>query len=133
MKKFRLLLTVVLAVTMVFSLTGCDLFGEGGNDSNLPEIPGVDIDYEIEHFVESGFNTHTIEVGEGHTPLAANWTQVGGKCYTTDESVVEVAKNGNVFGRGVGTAYVVITGIGGTYEIYKYKVEDKVEDKVVVS
>lgn len=95
---------------------------ENIDTSGLPEIPGVDIAYEIEYFVESGFNTHTLKVGEGHTPLAAGWTQVGGKCYTTDESVVEVAKNGNVFARGVGTAYVVITGMSGMYDIYKYEV-----------
>lgn len=96
--------------------------GENTDTSGLPEIPGVDLAYEIEYFVESGFNTHTLKVGEGHTPLAAGWTQVGGKCYTTDESVVEVANNGNVFARGEGTAYVVITGVGGMYEIYKYEV-----------
>ncbi len=95
---------------------------ENIDTSGLPEIPGVDLAYEIEYFVESGFNTHTLKVGEGHTPLAAGWTQVGGKCYTTDESVVEVAKNGNVFARGVGTAYVVITGMSGMYDIYKYEV-----------
>lgn len=97
---------------------------ENIDTSGLPEIPGVDLAYEIEYFVESGFNTHTLKVGEGHTPLAAGWTQVGGKCYTTDESVAEVAKNGNVFARGAGTAYVVITGMSGMYEIYKYIVTE---------
>ena len=97
---------------------------ENIDTSGLPEIPGVDLAYEIEYFVESGFNTHTLKVGEGHTPLAAGWTQVGGKCYTTDESVVEVAKNGNVFARGEGTAYVVITGMSGMYDIYKYIVTE---------
>lgn len=95
---------------------------ENTDISGLPEIPGVDFAYEIEHFVPSYFNTQTLKIGDGHTPSAAGWTQVGGKCYTSDVSVVEVATNGNVFAKGVGTAYVVITGIGGLYEIYKYEV-----------
>lgn len=95
---------------------------EKTNTLNLPEIPGVDFAYEIENFVSTGLNTKTLKVGDGHTPTAAVWAKNGGSCYTSDASVVEVAKNGNVFAKGAGTAYVVITGMGGMYDIYKYEV-----------
>lgn len=90
--------------------------------SNLPEIEGVDFLYEIENFNSTFFNTFTLEVDEMHTPTAAVWAQRG-SCYTSDESVVTVAKNGNVKGIGRGTAYVVIVGSTGMYEVYKYMVE----------
>ena len=90
--------------------------------SNLPEIEGVDLLYEIENFNSTFFNTFTLEVDEMHTPTAAVWAQ-SGSCYTSDESVVTVAKNGNVKGISRGTAYVVIVGSTGMYEVYKYMVE----------
>lgn len=96
--------------------------GENTDTSGLPEIPGVDFAYEIENFVSTPLNTTTLKVGEGHTPTAAVWAKNGGSCYTSDASVVEVAKNGNVFAKGAGTAYVVITGIGSMYDVYKYEV-----------
>lgn len=90
--------------------------------SNLPEIDGVDFLYEIENFNSTFHNTHTLKVDEMHTPSAAVWAQRG-SCYTSDESVVTVAKNGNVKGISRGTAYVVIVGSTGMYEVYKYMVE----------
>ena len=91
--------------------------------SNLPYIEGIDFAYEIEYFNSTLFNTFTLEVGDSHTPTAAVWAGDDDSCYSSDESVVFVAKNGNVFAKGRGTAYVIIKGVGSMFEIYKYIVK----------
>ena len=91
--------------------------------SNLPAIEGVDFAYEIEYFNSTMLNTFTLRVGDKHTPTASVWAGDEDSCYSSDESVVFVAKNGNVFAKGRGTAYVVIKGIGNMFEIYKYIVK----------
>lgn len=94
------------------------------NLSNLPEINGVDFLKEIENFNSTPLNTRELKVGGAHSPTASVWAQSGGKCFTSDASVVSVSDNGTVSAQGRGTAYVVITsGIGSMFEIYKYIVK----------
>ena len=137
MKKVKSILAMVLAISMLFLLSGCEqivgIFGRGSSGSgsvpeadlsNLPEIDGVDFAYEIEYFNSTMFNTFTLKVGDSHTPTASVWADGSedGHCFSSNESVVFVARNGNVFAKGRGTAYVVIKGIG-QYEVYKYIVK----------
>lgn len=92
--------------------------------SNLPTISGIDFKREIESFNETKINTYTLKVGDMHTPNASNWAKSGGKCYTSDSSVITIAANGNVTAHKAGTAYVIITaGQGNMYSMYKYKVK----------
>lgn len=93
------------------------------NLSNLPAIDGIDFANEIANFNSTALNTTTLKVGASHSPTASVWASNGGTCYTSDETVVTVAANGNVTAVGRGTAYVIIkAGIGNMFEIYKYVV-----------
>ncbi len=92
--------------------------------SKLPEIDGVDFAKEIGMFNSTPLNTKELKVGQAHSPTASVWAQSGGKCFTSDSSVVTIAENGTVTAQDRGTAYVVITsGIGSMFEIYKYIVK----------
>lgn len=92
--------------------------------SRLPVIDGIDFEKEIENFEETPLNTKTLKVDQADSPTAAIWAQNGGKCYTSDDSVVAVDSNGTVSAVGEGTAYVIIkSGIGNMFEMYKYKVK----------
>ena len=137
MKKVKSILAILMAVLMVCMLSGCELItglfgrGPGGSDSvpeadlsNLPYIEGVDFAYEIEYFNPTMLNTFTLKVGDSHTPTSAVWADANedGHCFSSDESVVFVARNGNVFAKGRGTAYVVIKGMS-MYGVYKYIVK----------
>lgn len=141
MKKVKSISAIIIAISMIFMLSGCEqitgIFGRGPGGggsgggsvpeadlSNIPYVEGVDFAYEIEYFNSTMFNTFYLNVGDSHTPTASVWADAGedGHCFTTDESVAFVAKNGNVFAKGRGTAYVLIKGIG-MYEVYKYIVE----------
>ena len=126
MKKIIKSLTLItLALVIAISMTACgkkETAVPEADLSNLPAIEGVDFLYEIENFNSTPFNTFNLKVGAMHTPTAAVWAQ-SGNCYTSDESVATVAKNGNVKGISRGTAYVVIVGSTGMYEVYKYIIE----------
>ncbi len=92
--------------------------------SHLPEIDGVDFAKEIENFNSTRLNTKELKVGNTHSPTASVWAQSGGKCFTSDASVVAISENGTVTATGRGTAYVIITaGIGKMFEINKYIVK----------
>lgn len=94
--------------------------------SRLSEIEtDIDLAYEIEHFNSTSFNTYELKVGEMHTPRASVWLNGGrGTCFSTDDSVVSIAENGNVTAVGNGTAYVLIdSGMGDMYDVYMYKVK----------
>lgn len=137
MKRVKSFVAIVLAVFMLATLAGCDtivgIFGRGpaigvsgvpeADLSNLPDIEGIDFAYEIEYFNSTMLNTFTLKVGDSHTPNAAVWAGSDDSCYSSDESVVFVAKNGNVFAKGRGTAYVLIKGSTKMFEIYKYIVK----------
>ncbi len=137
MKRIKTLLVAISLLLVVCMFSGCaqivGIFGRGnfGDNSdvpeadlsNLPYIEGIDFAYEIEYFNSTLFNTFTLEVGDSHTPTAAVWAGDDDSCYSSDESVVFVAKNGNVFAKGRGTAYVIIKGVGSMFEIYKYIVK----------
>ena len=135
MKKVKSISAILIAISMLFMFSGCEqivgLFGRGPSGSvpeadlsNLPEIEGVDFAYEIEYFNPTMLNTFTLKVGDSHTPTASVWADANedGHCFSSDESVVFVARNGNVFAKGRGTAYVVIKGIA-QYDVYKYIVK----------
>ena len=138
MKKVKAILAIVLAVAMVGVFSGCEqivgLFGRGpfgagdvpeADLSNLPYIEGIDFAYEIEYFNSTMLNTFTLKEGDSHTPTASVWAHDEGQCFSSDESVVFVAKNGNVFAKGRGTAYVIIKSSisSDMFEIYKYVVK----------
>lgn len=137
MKKIKSLFAVIAIILIMCMFSGCaqiiGTFGRGnwGDNSsvpeadlsNLPAIEGIDFAYEIEYFNSTMFNTFTLKVGDSHTPTAAVWAGEDDSCYSSDESVVFVAKNGNVFAKGKGTAYVIIKGVGDMFEIYKYTVK----------
>lgn len=135
MKKLKPIIVAVLVIALCCLFTGCDafvgLFGRGpavgdvpeADLSNLPEIEGIDFAYEIEYFNSTALNTFTLKVGDSHTPTAAVWAGAEDSCYSSDESVVFVAKNGNVFAKGRGTAYVLIKGSTKMFEVYKYIVK----------
>ena len=141
MKKFVSILTLTAILLSMCIFTGCEEqivgsigrgnFGDNSSVpeadlSNLPEIEGIDFAYEIEYFNSTMLNTFTLKVGDSHTPSAAIWADASsdGHCYSSDESVVFVARNGNVFAKGKGTAYVVIKGtFDRMYEVYKYIVK----------
>lgn len=116
---------ITLSLIIAISMTACSKKQAAipeADLSNLPVIEDVDFLYEIENFNSTPFNTFNLKVGAMHTPTAAVWAQ-SGNCYTSDESVATVAKNGNVKGISRGTAYVVIVGSTGMYEVYKYIIE----------
>ena len=138
MKKLKLVLTVIVIISMLCLCSGCKpligLFGRGpvfnssnipeADLSNLPEIEGIDFAYEIEYFNSTMLNTFSLKVGDSHTPTASVWANgKDGHCFSSDESVVYAAKNGNVFAKGKGTAYVIIKGSTSMFEIYKYVVK----------
>ncbi len=137
MKRVKSLIAIMLAILMFAMFAGCDaivgVFGRGpvigksdvpeADLSNLPEIEGIDFAYEIEYFNSTMLNTFTLKVGDSHTPNAAVWAGEEDSCYSSDESVVFVAKNGNVFAKGKGTAYVLIKGSTKMFEVYKYVVK----------
>lgn len=91
--------------------------------SNLPTVEGVDFAYEIENFASTSLNSYELEIGGTHSPTASVWANAGGKCYTSDASVVTVATNGTVKAVGRGVAYVIIkSSVGNMFQIYKYTV-----------
>ncbi len=92
--------------------------------SNLPDlISGINLRHEIENFHATPLNSVELKIDEQYTPPASLMAQYG-TCYSTDESVVTVEKNGNVSAVGRGTAYVVYeSGISDSYQIYQYLVK----------
>ena len=116
MKQLLKSLTAVLVtMTLVFSLSGCS-----GN-----EAPKQNIDYQkmIDSFVPDSFNTKSLAVGEVDGPQARIWLQNGmGTAYTSNDKVVTISDLGKVTAVGTGSAYVVITGMGGMFEVYRYDV-----------
>lgn len=91
---------------------------------------GFDFDTAIAEFKSTPLNTIALKVNETHTPTAALWAQQGiATCYSNNETVVTVSKEGTVTAVGEGTAYVAID-TGAMYELYCYNVsaESKVEN-----
>lgn len=134
MRKVILLITVLAIILasgcqQIVGSLGRSPIGTGdvpeADLSNLPYIEGIDFAYEIEYFNSTMLNTFTLKVGDSHTPTAAIWAHEEGQCFSSDESVVFVAKNGNVFAKGRGTAYVIIKSSvsNDMFEIYKYVVK----------
>ena len=94
--------------------------------SQLPQVPGIDFQYEIDNFVPDYFNSRTLRVGEKDKAQGEVWLSSGqGSIYTSDENVVTVATNGTVTAVGEGTAYVLVVGIGNMHEITRYEVKGK--------
>ena len=116
------------SVTMTPVTTGT--YGSGENSgtnqnasaAQLPEVPGVDFESEIEYFAESFDNVVTFSVGNNYRHGAAIWVQNGGTIYTSDSSVISVAGNGNVRAEGSGVAYVIYMGRTGMYVTVKFVV-----------
>ena len=101
--------------TLIFSLTGC----------GSKKVPKKEIDYDrmIESFVPDSFNTKSLAVGEVDGPQARIWLESGmGTVYTSNDKVVTISDLGKVTAVGTGSAYVVITGMGGMFEVYRYDV-----------
>lgn len=95
---------------------------------------GFDFDTAIAEFKSTPVNTIALKVNETHTPTAALWAQQGmATCYSNNESVVTVSKDGTVTAVGEGTAYVAIDA-GAMYELYCYNVsaENKAESNDTV-
>lgn len=91
---------------------------------------GFDFDTAIAEFKSTPLNTIALKVNETHTPTAALWAQQGiATCYSNNETVVTISKEGTVTAVGEGTAYVAID-TGAMYELYCYNVsaESKVEN-----
>lgn len=86
---------------------------------------GFDLDAAIADFQEDAFNTASLKVGGTDKPQAYIWAENGGRCYTSDNSVVTVAADGTVTAVGKGTAYVAIVAPTGMYQIYRYDVTAK--------
>ena len=86
---------------------------------------GFDLDAAIASFEEDAFNTAVLKVGATDQPQAYIWAQNGGKCYTSDASVVTVAADGTVTAVGSGTAYVAMVAPTGMYQVYRYDVTAK--------
>ena len=114
MKKTIRTLTVMMIAVLMLTIT------------TIPALAaGFDFETAIAEFSSNSLNTFTLEVGKTHTPTAAVWAQQGGaSCYSNDESVVTVSKDGTVTAVGEGTAYVAID-TGTMYELYCYKVSNK--------
>ena len=117
-KTIRTLTVMVIAVLMLIIAT-------------IPALAaGFDFDTAIAEFKSTPLNTIALKVNETHTPTAALWAQQGiATCYSNDETVVTVSKEGTVTAVGEGTAYVAID-TGSMYELYCYNVsaENKVEN-----
>ena len=88
----------------------------------------ADYDRMIGSYVQSPLNTFELTVGDAHSPTAAVWLKNGngsGTSYSSDENVVTVSEYGKVTAVGAGSAYVVITGLGDMFEVYRYDVYEK--------
>ena len=108
----------VVCVSISVSLCGC-----GVVDKLLGNNP--DYDQIIGSFVSDSLNTTELEVGQEDKPGSAIWLQQGfikGKVYCDNESVVQVTDLGKVVAVGPGTAHVVISTIGGMWDVHRYNV-----------
>lgn len=116
-KTIRTLTVMVIAVLLLTIAT-------------IPALAaGFDFETAIAEFKSTPLNTIALKVNETHTPTAAIWTEHGSAtCYSNNESVVTVSKEGTVTAVGEGTAYVAID-TGAMYELYCYNVsaDSKVE------
>lgn len=116
---------VVITISSMYEVYRYDVHGAAAeaDSSGLPAIEGVDFAAEIANFVSTSLNTYELKVGDTHSPTAALWAKNGGRCYTSDDSVVTVNTSGTVTAVGNGTAYVIITigeGISSLFQIYQY-------------
>ena len=116
-------------VVIASSSTVYDVYRYDVVDSNTTgdENTTGEIDYAamIDSFVPSSLNTFELTVGDEHTPSAAVWLKNGsgsGTAYSSDEKVVNVSEYGIVTAVGEGTAFVVITGAGNMFQVFKYEV-----------
>lgn len=112
---------VVITISSMYEVYRYDVHGAAAEAdlSGLPAIEGVDFAAEIANFVSTSLNTYELKIGDTHSPTAALWAKNGGRCYTSDDSVVTVNTSGTVTAVGNGTAYVLITA-GGLFQIYQY-------------
>lgn len=121
-KTIRTLTVMVIAVLLLTIAT-------------IPALAaGFDFETAIAEFKSTPLNTIALKVNETHTPTAALWAQQGiATCYSNDETVVTVSKEGTVTAVGEGTAYVAID-TGAMYELYCYNVsaENKAESNDTV-
>lgn len=121
-KTIRTLTVMVIAVLLLTIAT-------------IPALAaGFDFETAIAEFKSTPLNTIALKVNETHTPTAALWAQQGiATCYSNDETVVTVSKEGTVTAVGEGTAYVAID-TGAMYELYCYNVsaENKAENNDTV-
>lgn len=127
MRAKRMMVGVVAAVLLI-GATGCapmkilDVVKEQ-NQTKEQHQEQLDYDEIIDSFVADTYNTFKLEVGETHKPSAALWVKKGnGQVYSSDEDVVTVTKYGKVTAEEPGTAYVIIVGSTGMYEVYQYTV-----------
>jgi hypothetical protein len=120
-KTFKILLTSVLILSLLFALGGC----------HKKQEPAEKYKDLIEDFVPDHFNYQELAVGEVDKPTAAVWAEgnVFGlvKVVSTDENVVTVSKGGKVTAVAEGSAYVIfaieIPFLGTVMsEIYHYNV-----------
>ena len=109
-KAVRTLTVMVIAILVLIMAT-------------IPALAaGFDFETAIAEFKSTPLNTIALKVNETHTPTAALWAQQGmATCYSNNESVVTVSKEGTVTAVGEGTAYVAID-TGAMYELYCYNV-----------
>ncbi len=117
MKKYWI---VIIILALMISVVGCGA-ESGGKRTDL------DYDKMIDSFVSSALNTFTLKIGDEHSPNAAVWLKSGdseGTAYSSDEKVITVSEYGKVTAVGEGTAYVVITGVGDMFEVYRYDVSN---------
>ncbi|MBQ8732666.1 MAG: hypothetical protein IJY82_07555 [Oscillospiraceae bacterium] len=107
---------VITGVGTMFEVYRYDVVAEGANTLDYGEM--------IDSFVPDFFNVIALEVGQADSPSAAVWLKGNGSgtAYSSDESVVTVTNLGKVTAVGEGTAYVVITGVGTMFEVYRYDV-----------
>ena len=111
------ILAILIVAVIALAAVSC-----GSQKTNL------DYDKMIDSYVQSPLNTFKLTVGEAHSPTASVWLQKGsskGTAYSSDENVVTVSEYGKVAAVGAGSAYVVITGLGGMFEVYRYDVYEK--------
>ena len=83
-------------------------------------LKGLDLQMEIDNFVEGPGNNFILNVGEKEKPISAVWTTGGnGAVYSNNTNVATVAPNGTITAVGSGTAYVVIMGSANIYQVIR--------------
>ena len=121
MKKIlKKVMIVFMCVCLVWGMCGCTLVTD-----TIGKFTGANLDYDkiIESFVSDGLNTTELAVGQEDKPNSAIWLEQGiikGKVYCDNEQVVQVTDLGKVTAVGPGTAHVVISTIGGMYDVHRY-------------